>query len=235
MFGFHPFAAAPFSDVGDSQQFILTDNITLGNPTVGTSSITQVHNLQSNDVTSGNVSTEQAILLEGLSLTGSNITAQNPVVDQAVFTEAENFTGDNITMAAVDVGQSQVFTEIPLTANGITANAPTNLSATMFENENFIAPNILTGTVQVESTILSHDYVLTGEINFAAPDIGTTSVIQVYTFGTNNILAGQPDIGAGFFPFTQLTPTVKVFSQETVPPEVYSEITIAAPSWTDAA
>ena len=121
MTAFVPIASAPIADQGVKNISFASADVTLGNPTVDSTTLTHNHVFATDDVTLG-----------------------NPTVDSTPLTEVDPIEVDDILLGNPTVGSTAISQNHTLTGlyNGTAISVP---NLTIFEDETFSAPNVLTG------------------------------------------------------------------------------------------
>lgn len=113
-----------------------TSDITAQNPTSANTSITQVHSLASPDVETQSVSIDSTNLEEGQQLAAPDITLGSVQIDTSAISQIHNLTTPDLTLTP-SVATSAISQVHDLTTEDVTSNSPTLSNATSFSTVTF--------------------------------------------------------------------------------------------------
>ena len=193
-----------------NDNFIATDSITTGSPSVSTTGITQDHNsspanisttpsvVSTTGITQDHNSSPSVIitspvvistadLTQNHSVSATSIQTNVPAVETTTVTQSHSFTVTAIVTGQVAVSTTGLVQVHSFQANDIVTGSPIVPSATATEDENFSVGTILTGNPVVDPTSISQTH------NLGAYDIRTGRVVLGTTADPNWII--QQEIG----------------------------------------
>lgn len=188
-----------------NDNFIATDSITTGSPSVSTTGITQDHNsspanistapsvVSTTGITQDHNSSPSVIvtspvvistadLTQNHSVSATSIQTNVPAVETTTVTQSHSFTVTAIVTGQVAVSTTGLVQVHSFQANDIVTGSPIVPSATATEDENFSVGTILTGNPVVDPTSISQTH------NLGAYDIRTGRVVLGTTADPNWII-----------------------------------------------
>lgn len=198
------------SDAIINDNFIATDSIVTGSPSVSTTGITQDHNsspanistapsvVSTTSITQDHNSNPSGIATDPIVVSTADITQNHsvsatsiqtnvPVVQNTTVTQSHSLTITGVVTGQVVVSTTGLVQVHSFQANDIVTGSPIVPSATATEDENFSVGAILTGNPVVDPTSISQTH------NLGAYDIRTGRVVLGTTADPNWII--QQEIG----------------------------------------
>ena len=193
------------SDAIINDNFIATDSIVTGSPSVSTTGITQDHNsspanistapsvvsttgiTQDHNSSPSGIATDPIVvstadITQNHSVSATSIQSNIPVVQNTTVTQSHSLTVTAIVTGQVVVSTTGLVQVHSFQANDIVTGSPIVPSATATEDENFSVGAILTGNPVVDPTSISQTH------NLGAYDIRTGRVVLGTTADPNWII-----------------------------------------------
>lgn len=149
-------------------------NINTGPSVLATTAITQVHNLSPSSVVTSSPDLATTAVTQDHNVSADSVQTNNPVVQTASVTQTHNLTVTAIVSGQVVVSNAGLVQNHSFQANSISTGSPVVPSVLATEAENFGATSIVTGT----------------------PSLGQTSLTQAHSLSASNILTPFPDVGS---------------------------------------
>lgn len=157
-----------------NENFIATNGITTGSPSLATTSISQDHNSSPANINIGPSVLATTAITQDHNVSADSVQTNNPVVQITSVTQTHNLTVTAIVSGQVVVSNAGLVQNHSFQANSISTGSPVVPSVLATEAENFGATSIVTGT----------------------PSLGQTSLTQAHSLSASNILTPLPDVGS---------------------------------------
>lgn len=185
--------------------------------------ISQLHNLTSNNVTSGAINVPQGAFTQNHSFALSDITSGNVQIDTTTCIFSFDFASPDITFGNLVIdtsGISQIH-NMGLVYTGQPADVP---NLTVFEDETFSAPDVLTGSVRVASAVLNQNHALTSNnVETQQPSISNPAISINHVLLSNDVTSNAPIIDNAIYGVEFLSDSVTT-QAPTVAQTVISQI-----------
>lgn len=158
-------------------------DINYGTPTVGQTSISQIHNIEAvyngrpadvptltmfedetfsaPDVFTGTVRVSPAVFIQDHLFASADITTEAPSVDNVVITGNHVLTSDDVTSGAVTVDDTNAVIQIEFLSDDVTSQAP-SIDQTGITQIHNLEPTISIGGVAVQTTAITQLHFLAG-------------------------------------------------------------------------
>ena len=154
--------------------------------------ISQLHNLTSNNVTSGAINVPQVAFTQNHSFALSDITFGNVQIDTTTCVFSFDFASPDITSGnpVIDTSGISQIHNMGLVYTGQPADVP---NLTVFEDETFSAPDVLTGSVRVASAVLNQNHALTSnDVETQQPSISNSAININHVLLSNDVTSNTP-------------------------------------------
>jgi len=166
MLGFSPLASAPLGDDGLVIFTLSASNVQTSAPTVGVTSVTQLHNLTASDVSSGAPTLGAPTITQNHAVVAS-LTGANPTVGSPAITQVHALTTSDVTSEAVVIANIGLITQ----------------------DHAFTALDIISGSVLIDNTEITENHIFNGSIT-TTPTIANSTIEQVHLLTGNNCISG---------------------------------------------
>lgn len=155
-----------------NDNFIATNGITTGSPSLDTTEISQDHNASPSSVVTSPPDLATTAVTQDHNVSADSVQTNNPVVQTTSVTQTHNLTLTAIVSGQVVVSSAGLVQNHSFQANDIVTGIPVVPSVNATEAENFGVTSLVTGT----------------------PDLGQTALTQVHSLEASDILAPIPDV-----------------------------------------
>ena len=155
-----------------NDNFIATDGITTGSPTVSTTGITQDHNSAPANLNTGSPTLATTGVTQDHNVAATSVQTSNPVIQTTAVTQAHSLTLTAIISGSVVVSSTGLIQNHGFQANDITTGSAEVPSVTATEAENFGVTALVTGILDVEQTAVTQAHSLSASnITTPFPDV----------------------------------------------------------------
>jgi len=155
-----------------NDNFIATNGITTGSPSLDTTAISQDHNASPSSVVTSSPDLTTTAVTQDHNVSADSVQTNNPVVQTTSVTQSHNLTFTAIVSGQVVVSNTGLVQNHSFQANDLVTGIPVVPSVNATEAENFGVTSLVTGT----------------------PDLGQTTLTQVHSLEASDILAPIPDV-----------------------------------------
>ena len=174
-----------------NEDFIATDSIATGSPTVGTTGITQDHSVAATSVQTSNPAVQTTSVTQLHNLTLTAIVSGQVVVSSAGLIQNHGFQANDIVTGSPVVPKVRLTQDHGFQTGNITTGSPSVPSVAFTEGENFGVTSLVTGT----------------------PEVGQTAVTQAHSLSADNITTPFPDVGSADDPNAIVVQEIKEIEQ----------------------
>lgn len=174
-----------------NENFIATNGITTGSPSLATTSISQDHNSSPANINTGPSVLATTAITQDHNLSPSSVVTSPPDLATTSVTQDHNLTVTAIVSGQVVLSSAGLVQNHSFQANSISTGSPVVPSVLATEAENFGATSIVTGT----------------------PSLGQTSLTQAHSLSASNILTPFPDVGSADDPNAIIVQEIREIEQ----------------------
>ena len=174
-----------------NENFIATNGITTGSPSLDTTSISQDHNSSPANINTGPSVLATTAITQDHNLSPSSVVTSSPDLATTAVTQDHNLTVTAIVSGQVVLSSAGLVQNHSFQANSISTGSPVVPSVLATEAENFGATSIVTGT----------------------PSLGQTSLTQAHSLSASNILTPFPDVGSADDPNAIIVQEIREIEQ----------------------
>lgn len=174
-----------------NDNFIATDSISTGSPSVSSVGLSQVYNLAPNSISTGSSSVSSAGLSQVHSLSPNSVSAGSPSVSSTSLSQVHSLTVTAIVSGQVVVPAVGITQDYSLQANNVSSPAPSVPTLTLVEGENFAVTSVST----------------------EAPELGGSTLTQVYNLSPSDITNRSPVVGSASNPNAIIAQEIKEIEQ----------------------
>ena len=157
-----------------NDNFIATNGITTGSPSLDTTAISQDHNASPANLNTGLPVLQTTGITQDHNASPSSVVTSSPDLATTAVTQTHNLTFTAIVSGQVVVSSTGLVQNHSFQANDIVTGLPVVPSVNATEVENFGVTSLVTGT----------------------PDLGQTTLTQAHSLSASNILTPFPDVGS---------------------------------------
>lgn len=157
-----------------NDNFIATNGITTGSPSLDTTAISQDHNASPANLNTGLPVLQTTGITQDHNASPSSVVTSSPNLSTTTVTQDHNVTLTAIVSGQVVVSSAGLVQGHNFQANDIVTGLPVVPSVNATEAENFGVTPLVTGT----------------------PDLGQTTLTQAHSLSASNILTPFPDVGS---------------------------------------
>lgn len=157
-----------------NDNFIATNGITTGSPSLDTTAISQDHNASPANLNTGLPVLQTTGITQDHNASPSSVVTSSPNLSTTTITQDHNLTLTAIVSGQVVVSSAGLVQGHSFQANDIVTGLPVVPSVNATEAENFGVTSLVTGT----------------------PDLGQTTLTQAHSLSASNILTPFPDVGS---------------------------------------
>lgn len=174
-----------------NDNFIATDSISTGSPSVSSVGLSQVYNLAPNSISTGSSSVSSAGLSQVHNLSPNSVSTGSPSVSSTSLSQVHSLTVTAIVSGQVVVPAVGITQDYSLQANNVSSPAPSVPTLTLVEGENFAVTSVST----------------------EAPELGGSTLTQVYNLPPSDITNRSPVVGSASNPNAIIAQEIKEIEQ----------------------
>ena len=174
-----------------NENFIATNSISTGSPSVSSVGLSQVYNLAPNSVSTGSSSVSSAGLSQVHSLSPNSVSTGSPSVSSTSISQVHSLTVTAIVSGQVVVPAVGITQDYSLQANNVSSPAPSIPTLTLVEGENFAVTSVST----------------------EAPELGGSTLTQVYSLSPSDTTTRSPVVGITSDPNAIIAQEIKEIEQ----------------------
>ena len=174
-----------------NENFIATNSISTGSPSVSSVGLSQVYNLTPSSISTGSPSVSSASLSQAHSLSPNSTSTGSPSVSPVGLSQGHSLTVTAIVSGQVVVPAVGITQDYPLQANNVSSPAPSVPALTLVEGENFAVVSVST----------------------EAPELGDATVTQVYNLSPSDITNRRPVVDDASDPNAIIAQEIKEIEQ----------------------
>lgn len=174
-----------------NENFIATNSISTGSPSVSSVGLSQVYNLAPNSISTGSSSVSSVGLSQVHSLSPNSVSTGSPSVSSTSLSQVHSLTVTAIVSGQVVVPAVGITQDYSLQANNVSSPAPSVPTLTLVEGENFAVTSVST----------------------EAPELGGSTLTQVYNLSPSDITNRSPVVGSASNPNAIIAQEIKEIEQ----------------------
>jgi len=220
-----------------NENFIATNGITTGSPSLATTSISQDHNSSPANINTGPSVLATTAITQDHNLSPSSVVTSPPDLATATITQSHDLSSVSIATSSPDLATTAVTQGHNVSADSVQTNNPVVQTASVTQDHNLTVTAIVSGQVVVSNAglVQNHSFqansistgspvvpsVLATEAeNFGAtsivtgtPSLGQTSLTQAHSLSASNILTPFPDVGSADDPNAIIVQEIREIEQ----------------------
>ena len=203
-----------------NDNFIATNGITTGSPSLDTTAISQDHNASPANINTGLPVLQTTGITQDHNVSPANINTGSSILATTAITQSQDLTPDSIVTSPPDLDTTAVTQDHNVSADSVQTNDPVVQTTSVTQTHNLTLTAIVSGQVVVSSAglVQNHSFqandLVTGipvvpsvnateAENFGVtplvtgtPDLGQTTLTQAHSLSASNILTPFPDVGS---------------------------------------
>lgn len=178
-----------------NDNFIATDGITTGSPTVSTTGIAQDHNSAPANLNTGSPTLATTGVTQDHNSGVSSINTGSPVVNTTGVTQDHNVAATSVQTNNPVIQTTAVTQAHSLTLTAIISGSVVVSSTGLIQNHGFQANDITTGSAEVPSVTATEaeNFGVTALVT-GIPDVEQAAVTQAHSLSASNITTPFPDV-----------------------------------------
>jgi hypothetical protein len=180
-----------------NDNFIATNGITTGSPSLDTTAISQDHNASPANLNTGLPVLQTTGITQDHNASPSSVVTSSPNLSTTTITQDHNVSVDSVQTNDPVVQTTSVTQDHNLTLTAIVSGQVVVSSAGLVQGHSFQANDIVTGLPVVPSVNATEaeNFGVTSLVT-GTPDLGQTTLTQAHSLSASNILTPFPDVGS---------------------------------------
>ena len=178
-----------------NENFIAANSIVTGSPVVGSTGITQDHNIAPTNISTGASVVSTTGITQDHNIAPSGITSGQPVVSTSAITQAHDLSASGTVSGQPVVATSGITQDHNLSTVGVISGQVVISTAGLIQNHSLQANDLVTGNPIVPSVDATElENFLAVDLISGVPEVDTATISQSNSFGADDILTGRPDV-----------------------------------------
>ena len=176
-----------------NENFIAANSIVTGSPVVGSTGITQDHNISPTNISTGASVVSTTGITQDHNIAPSGITSGQPVVSTSAITQAHDLSASGIVSGQPVVATSGITQDHNLSTVGVIAGQVVISTAGLIQNHSLQANDLATASPvipSVDATELENFTV--APVTTGTPTVGQPSFAQVHNIGLADVVTSSP-------------------------------------------
>jgi len=183
-----------------NENFIAANSIVTGSPVVGSTGITQDHNISPTNISTGASVVSTASITQDHNIDPTSISTGASVVSTTGITQDHNIAPSGITSGQPVVSTSAITQVHDLAASGIVSGQPVVATSGITQDHNLSTVGVIAGQVVISTAGLIQNHSLqANDLATASPVIPSVDATELENFTVAPVTTGTPTVGQPSF------------------------------------